>query len=285
MNDRYTLDHRAQVPSADTPPTLHHSRLYLTAHLLQARQRTELWSAHHGGVTACAAARKVLGIGKRPPPYGRTPMCLVAPGEVFHAAALGLGIRYNDIVLHGMRAQDPLLVRAHCPPPPPFPLGALGGRSVGLPQLVWQGMLDALPHVPYRRSLTAIKWQALKMAAHKKATIVFPLMHLLHEVAAYAYTLPDALQRRLDVGRVALTLVCKAFFCSCRGEARQLAALAHELYPRLLVAFQGLGGEAPNFRVPPPPPPSRLERATVNERRRGRTFAPSTYLCWAARCA
>ena len=105
----------------------------------------------------------------------------------------------------------------------------------------------------YRRSLTAIKWQALKLAGHKKATTVFPLAHTLLEVCAYAYRFPPELAARLAVARRALALVGKAFFCETRADVGQLAAMAHTLNPELLEACEGLGGDTPNFRVAPSP--------------------------------
>ena len=118
INDRHTLDHRAEIPPRGQKHTLHHSRLYQQSHVLHARRCTEGWQQHYGGKGACAQARKALGIGKDPPPYGDKPMDLLATGEVFHAAALGVGMRFNDIVIHAMRRTDPTLVGRSLAPPP-----------------------------------------------------------------------------------------------------------------------------------------------------------------------
>ena len=110
INDRHTLDHKAEVPQRGGRHTLHHSRLYQQSLLLHARRQTERWRGHYGGVGACNEARKSLGIGKDPPPYGDKPMDLLATGEIFHAAALGVGMRVNDLLLHAMKRLDPSLV-------------------------------------------------------------------------------------------------------------------------------------------------------------------------------
>ena len=123
----------------------------------------------------------------------------------------------------------------------------------GAAQHVWRRILESMPNPTYRRSLTAIKWQALKLAGHRKATTVFPLAHTLLEVCEYAYRFPPELAARLVTARRAIVLVGKAFYCETRGDVRRLATLAHDLYPDLRAAFEGLGGDAPNFRVHSPP--------------------------------
>jgi len=139
-------------------------------------------------------------------------------------------------------------------------------------QHVWRRVLEAMPNLVYRRSLTAIKWQALKLAGHRKATTVFPLAHTLLEVCTYAYQFPPELQRRLATARRAIVLVGKAFFCETRDDVRRLATLAYQLYPDLRAAFEGLGGDAPNFRVHSSPAPSQPPFCTTRVRgaRRGR---------------
>ena len=138
-------------------------------------------------------------------------------------------------------------------------------------QRAWSTVVDTLPRVQYRRSLTAIKWQALKLAGHRKATTVFPLAHTLLQVAGYAYKFPDELADRLGTLRRALVLIGKAFYCAGPEDVRRLAASADRLYPRLFAALQGLGSTAPNLRVPPPPLQARCSLLRRRVCRRGAT--------------
>jgi len=103
--------------------------------------------------------------------------------------------------------------------------------------------------MPYLGSGRVVTWMALKLAQSRKAMSVQHLLQTLDVVAEYAYSGQRRLRERTRVARRVLALVDKAYYASTPQQVHQLCELGAAWCSDLLRAFEGIGGEAANFRV------------------------------------
>jgi len=231
MNDRHTLDHRAELPRLDDVPRLHHSRLYRQSLVLAVRRMVKSWDGDAGFKTATRAALKVLGVDRRDPPYGNLPTDLLALTELLHMRDLGFGLMSNKAQMQLLRAVE--------------------GKDT-MPLV--QQLVRHMPRLPYTGSMRNVVWTALRLAGARKGRTMVNVHRQLHKAAdlLLAGGVPaelTAARERTLVMREAILLVDKAMFARTASEFRQLRDLARELAPRLFQAWDGHGMQANNMKA------------------------------------